>query len=169
MNKSNLQLGISILLSSEDKTSLLARQIADSSSTGTTILLSGEIGAGKTFFARKYIQKLLSKHGIIEDIPSPTYTLVQTYQTPDSEIWHADLYRLPSTDDITELGLSEAFGNEICIVEWPEKLKNYLPTNAIYINFKYHSDTTRICNIMCHDEEIMNGLKLIIKKFKNEL
>ena len=78
MNESKLQLGTSILLSSEDKTSLLARQIADSSLAGTTILLYGEIGAGKTFFARKYIQKLLSKYGIIEDIPSPTYTLVQT-------------------------------------------------------------------------------------------
>ena len=168
MNESKLQLGTSILLSSEDKTSLLARQIADSSPAGTTILLYGEIGAGKTFFARKYIQKLLSKYGIIEDIPSPTYTLVQTYQTPETEIWHADLYRLNSTDDLTELGLSEAFGNEICIVEWPEKLKNYLPLNAIYINFKYHSDTSRICNIMCHDEKIMIDLKLIIKKFKNE-
>jgi len=168
MNESNLQLGTSILLPSEDKTSLLARKIADISSTSTTILLYGEIGAGKTFFARKYIQQLLSKYGIIEDVPSPTYTLVQTYQTPSSEIWHADLYRLLSTDDLTELGLSEAFGNEICIVEWPEKLKNYLPVNAIHINFKYHSDNSRICNIMCKDKKIMNGLKFISKSFKNE-
>ena len=97
------------------------------------VLLSGEIGAGKSYFARSLIQ---FSQDIAEDVPSPTFTLVQTYSTQIGEIWHADLYRLGDTDEIIELGLAEAFHEAICLVEWPEILGSLTPKDALTLMFK---------------------------------
>ncbi len=86
---------------------------------GDTVLLSGPIGAGKTHLARAIIGALLDHD---EEIPSPTYTLVQTYHGALSEIWHADLYRLADSSELVELGLDEAMEQAIVIVEWPDRL-----------------------------------------------
>ena len=75
-----------------------------------TLLLKGEIGAGKSYFSRKLIQ---SQQIFPEEVPSPTFTLVQTYETKVGEIWHVDLYRLTHADGLIELGLSEAFEDKI--------------------------------------------------------
>ncbi len=100
---------------------------------GDVLLLEGEIGAGKTHFARSLILSLLAAH---EDIPSPTFTLVQTYDGPACEIWHADLYRLTSPDEIVELGLTDAFEDAICLVEWPDRLADLAPTSALTLAFE---------------------------------
>jgi tRNA threonylcarbamoyladenosine biosynthesis protein TsaE len=97
-------------------------------SPGDTILLEGDVGAGKTHFARSLIQSLLE---MPEDVPSPTFTLVQTYDTSRGEIWHTDLYRLTSTQEIEELGLAEAFDEAICLVEWPDRLGDWQPESAL--------------------------------------
>lgn len=110
---------------------------------GDTVLLEGEVGAGKTHFARALIQSLLPEP---EDVPSPTFTLVQTYATELAEIWHADLYRLTSTQEIEELGLTEAFESDICLVEWPDRLGPLIPTDALTLSFAAadHDDARRI-------------------------
>ena len=108
-----------IWLDSADETARLATRIGAGLVPGDCLLLTGPIGAGKTHFARHLIQSLLSQP---EDIPSPTYTLVQTYDTAAGELWHADLYRLASPDEIEELGLAQAFDQAICLIEWAEKL-----------------------------------------------
>jgi tRNA threonylcarbamoyladenosine biosynthesis protein TsaE len=95
-------------------------------------LLSGPVGAGKTHFARHLIQSLLAE---TEDVPSPTFTLVQTYETRAGLLWHADLYRITSTHEIEELGLAEAFGNNICVVEWPDRLGELSPPDALSLAF----------------------------------
>lgn len=119
--------------SSPEETADLARQIAPQLKSGDCILLSGHIGGGKTHFARALIQSLLE---VPEDVPSPTFTLVQTYPTPEFEIWHCDLYRLSHPDEVFELGLIEAFENAVCLVEWPDRLGDLAPSSALSLEFK---------------------------------
>lgn len=100
---------------------------------GDTVLLQGDIGAGKSFFARALIQSL---QDIPEDVPSPTFTLVQTYETRAGEIWHADLYRLSDPNEAEELGLAEAFETAICLIEWPDRLAGLTPETAVTLSFE---------------------------------
>ena len=124
---------ISITLSSEDETARLAHTLAPHLRGGDVILLEGSIGAGKSFFARNLILSLLE---IPEDIPSPTFTLVQTYEAPKFEIWHCDLYRLTSPYEAQELGLEDAFETALCLIEWPDRLGNLTPPDALLFNLK---------------------------------
>lgn len=112
------------------ETCALAQALGLRLAPGDCLLLEGEVGAGKTHFARCLIQALLD---IPEDVPSPTYTLVQTYPGRHGEIWHADLYRLSDITEIEELGLLEAFETAICLVEWPDRLGDLTPPNALVL------------------------------------
>lgn len=116
-------------------TSALAVRIAPHLKPGHVLLLSGEIGAGKTHFARALIQSRLAAFGRVEDVPSPTFTLVQVYALDDAEIWHSDLYRLTCPDEAIELGLDEAFETAICLIEWPDRLGPYRPKSALTLQF----------------------------------
>ncbi|MBU2980359.1 tRNA (adenosine(37)-N6)-threonylcarbamoyltransferase complex ATPase subunit type 1 TsaE [Lentibacter algarum] len=122
-----------ITLSSPEDTALFARQLAAKLAPGDVVLLSGGIGAGKTHFARSVIQSLLL---VPEDVPSPTFTLVQTYDTIKGELWHADLYRLNDPSELVELGLTDAFEDAVCLVEWPDRLGSITPQNAVHLTFK---------------------------------
>lgn len=130
----------SALLSSDTATAALAARLAARVGPGDTILLTGPIGAGKTHFARALIQARLAAAGIGEDVPSPTFTLVQTYSDGETEIWHADLYRLTSADEIVELGLEEAFGTAVVLVEWPDRLGDLAPPSALSVGFEMLED-----------------------------
>lgn len=122
-------------LPDEEATVALARRLRPMLRPGDVIALSGPIGAGKTAFARALIQDALAEDGRREDVPSPSFTLVQTYDTPQGEIWHADLYRLSGPRDTDELGLAEAFETAICLVEWPDRLGPDLPARALALRF----------------------------------
>lgn len=102
-----------------DLTACLARVMAAVLVPGQTVALQGPVGAGKTHFARAFIR---ARQGdLAEDVPSPTFTLVQTYADPlGTEIWHADLYRLTHPDELVELGLDEAMRDSIVLIEWPD-------------------------------------------------
>lgn len=120
-----------------EDTNALARRMANAITAPAVLLLEGDIGAGKSAFARAFIRAA----GVTEqDIPSPTFTLVQTYETSEQEIWHSDLYRLTHTDEVEELGLLAAFDTAICLVEWPEKLGEDTPENALHIAFSPKGD-----------------------------
>ncbi|MCF2871501.1 tRNA (adenosine(37)-N6)-threonylcarbamoyltransferase complex ATPase subunit type 1 TsaE [Octadecabacter sp. G9-8] len=117
-------------LSTEDDTALLGQTLARFAKAGDCILLRGHIGAGKSALARAFIRERL---GADTEVPSPTFTLVQVYDLPHIEIWHADLYRLTDTQEAVELGLTDAFDTEICLIEWPEILGDLVPENALNI------------------------------------
>ena len=120
-----------IHLPDADATAALAAQLGPKLSMGDVILLNGPVGAGKTHFARALIQSILTQ---AEDVPSPTFTLVQTYDTTQGQLWHSDLYRISSDIEIDELGLLEAFETAICLVEWPDRLGPVRPETALTID-----------------------------------
>ncbi len=119
-----------LFLPDDTATTRLGGMLAGLVRSGDTVLLHGPVGAGKTHVARALIQSLLGRG---EQVPSPTFTLVQTYETPKGEVWHADLYRLSHRDELTELGLEDALGRAICLVEWPERLGPLAPADALHL------------------------------------
>lgn len=121
---------LTIDLPDEEATSALGIRLAPLLRAGDTVLLEGPIGAGKSHLARALIRARL---GRMEDVPSPTFTLVQTYDS-DPDIWHADLYRLTHPDEVLELGLDDAFSTAICLVEWPDRLGSHLPPHPLYLS-----------------------------------
>ena len=122
-------------LSDAEATTALAQRLAPRLRAGDVLLLQGPIGAGKTHFARALIQSLLATEGRAEDVPSPTFTLVQTYAAAGMEIWHADLYRLTSPAEAEELGLEDALAEALCLIEWPDRLGSLAPANALTLDF----------------------------------
>lgn len=130
---------ICLSLPSDDDTARLGRWFADRLRAGDVVALEGPIGAGKTHFSRALIRARL---GYDEDVPSPTFTLIQTYEA-DVEIWHADLYRLTHPDEVLELGLDEAFRTAICLIEWPERMGDALPADAIRLRLVPTGDSRR--------------------------
>ncbi|RJE81993.1 tRNA (adenosine(37)-N6)-threonylcarbamoyltransferase complex ATPase subunit type 1 TsaE [Paracoccus onubensis] len=129
------------LIADDALTALVARLLAAVARPGQTILLDGPVGAGKTHFARAFIRARQGE--MAEDVPSPTFTLVQTYDDPKgTEIWHADLYRLTDPSELDELGLDEAQENAICLIEWPDRLEA-LPEDALTVSIRMHDDPER--------------------------
>ena len=124
-------------LSSEDDTAQLGETLAKYAQAGDCFLLRGQIGAGKSALARAFIRSLL---GPETEVPSPTFTLVQTYDYRDVEIWHADLYRLSDTQEAVELGLTDAMADQICLIEWPELMDGLAPETALNIELEVASD-----------------------------
>lgn len=122
-----------LTLDDPEETRRFAARIAARLRPGDTLLLEGDIGAGKTHFARSLIQTIQLGP---EDVPSPTFTLIQSYDTKRGEIVHADLYRLSGSGDIVELGLLDAFGVQICLVEWPDRLGADAPAAALTLRFE---------------------------------
>ncbi|MGI9367304.1 MAG: tRNA (adenosine(37)-N6)-threonylcarbamoyltransferase complex ATPase subunit type 1 TsaE [Ruegeria sp.] len=126
-----------ISLNSPEETAATAARVGAILRPGDCLLLDGAIGSGKTHFARSLIQSLMRAP---EDVPSPTFTLVQTYDTTAGEIWHSDLYRLGSILEIEELGLAEALETAICLIEWPQKLGVLAPKSALSLKFALDPD-----------------------------
>ena len=124
---------LTLCLETPDQTARLAERVGAHLRAGDCLLLDGPVGAGKTHFARHLIWSLMP---VPEDVPSPTFTLIQTYDTSVGELWHADLYRLTSLDEIEELGLVQAFDHAICLVEWPQLLGPLTPATALTLKFQ---------------------------------
>ncbi|OWJ80640.1 tRNA (adenosine(37)-N6)-threonylcarbamoyltransferase complex ATPase subunit type 1 TsaE [Haematobacter genomosp. 1] len=120
-------------LAGPEATDALARLMEPLLRPGDVLLLDGSVGAGKSHFARALIR---ARHGAETEVPSPTFTLVQTYGAEGDEIWHSDLYRLSQPDEIVELGLEDAFTTAITLVEWPDRLGSLTPEGALTLAFR---------------------------------
>ena len=115
-------------------TQLFAARLAAIARPGDVIALTGDLGMGKTAFARGFINGLAARHGLpMEEVPSPTFTLVQTYPMPDFMLYHIDLYRLERPEEALELGIEEAFDGNVTLIEWPDRLGFLLPAERLDI------------------------------------
>lgn len=121
---------ITIELAGLKATRELAQNLARVAKPGDVIALSGDLGTGKTTFARDFIRALTDPE---EDVPSPTFTLVQTYEGDSGEIWHFDMYRLERPEEVFELGLEDALVDGISLIEWPDRMGTYIPRDRLDI------------------------------------
>jgi len=115
----------SMSLPDESATERLGATLAERLRVGDVVGLKGELGAGKTTLARAIIRAAAGDRELI--VPSPTFTLVEVYETPRGSFWHFDLYRLEAAEQVYELGWEEALAEGIALVEWPERLGKLLP------------------------------------------
>ncbi len=136
-----------MLLDCVSATDALAGRLAQLAEVGDIIGLAGDLGAGKTTFARAFIR---ARIGPVE-VPSPTFTLVQMYENGGAPVWHFDLYRLENSKEIYELGIEEAFDNAICLIEWPEKMAGNEPPDWLEIRLTAGgSETSRRAAFTSH-------------------
>jgi tRNA threonylcarbamoyladenosine biosynthesis protein TsaE len=124
-------------------TQALGARIAGGLRVGDAVALQGDLGAGKTTLARAILEGL----GVTEDVPSPTFTLVQQYETPKLAVRHYDFYRIEDPSELNELGLDEALDEGAVLIEWPEKAPNVLPPDALHIKLTITSDRSRNAHI----------------------
>src|SRR5581483_4174459 len=113
----------SVQLPNEQATVRFAADIACALEPGDLITLSGDLGAGKTTFARALIRYLAGDPKV--EVPSPTFTLIQTYEVPRFTVVHADLYRLSGTAELAELGFDDLPDNAVVLVEWPDRAAGF--------------------------------------------
>jgi len=130
---------ISLSLPDLEATAALARRWVPLLKTGDCLALYGPLGAGKTAFARALIESF----GVTGEIPSPTFTLLQTYETMQMTLFHFDLYRLKNAHELEELGWDDALTSGVTIVEWPERAGNFLPYARFSLRFFFNEDGSR--------------------------
>lgn len=135
-----------IALSDADATAALGARLAGLLAVGDAVCLFGDLGAGKSTLARGLIRALTSPD---EDVPSPTFTLVQTYDGPAFSIAHFDLYRLTSAAEAYEIGVDEALDDGCAIIEWPERLEGDLPGDRLDIELSVNG-VARSARIVPH-------------------
>jgi len=120
-------------------TQALGARIAAALSVGDAVALEGDLGAGKTTLARAILHSL----GVTEEVPSPTFTLVQCYETPKLNVRHYDLYRIEKPEEVEELGLDEALDDGAALIEWPERALAGLPADRLHIAMAMTNGTRR--------------------------
>ncbi|MGN6514452.1 MAG: tRNA (adenosine(37)-N6)-threonylcarbamoyltransferase complex ATPase subunit type 1 TsaE [Rhizomicrobium sp.] len=124
-------------------TQTLGARIAAGLQVGDAVALEGDLGAGKTTLARAILESL----GVTEDVPSPTFTLVQQYETPRLPVRHYDFYRIEEPSELNELGLDEALDEGAALIEWPETAPNAIPPDALHIKLTITGDRSRNAHI----------------------
>ena len=142
---------------SEDETKNFAFNLASKLNVGDIIVLSGDLGSGKT----KFTEGFLKYFNLENEISSPTFTIVNEYKNKDINIYHFDVYRLEDSEEFYAIGGEEYFNSGICIIEWGELIKDVLPNDYIHISFDRDNsdDNTRILNIQTHGTKFDNILK----------
>lgn len=136
---------LSLRLETEAATAALAHSLAALAQPRDCLCLTGDLGAGKTAFARAFIQARAALEGapaLAAEVPSPTFTLVQIYDLPSGAVWHFDLYRVSNPEEIWELGFEEALAAGLLLIEWPERLGRLKPTDHLGLRL-FHDQTSQ--------------------------
>jgi tRNA threonylcarbamoyladenosine biosynthesis protein TsaE len=121
-------------LANEAQTVAFAEKLAALATEGDVFALAGDLGTGKSVFARAFIT---ARNGLPLEVPSPTFTLVQPYELESGTIYHFDLYRLNTPEEALELGLEDAFASGITLIEWPDRANGLLPSDHMEIHLAY--------------------------------
>lgn len=135
VSESSLVHTLGLDLPDEAATAALAARLAARARPGDVFGLAGDLGSGKTALARAFIRARLQSPD--EDVPSPTFTLVQTYGEGANAIQHVDLYRLKSPEEALALGIEDAFAESISLIEWPERLGEIIPPDRLDITLSH--------------------------------
>lgn len=141
----------SLICKNENETREFAKNLASILKKGDVIVLSGELGAGKT----KFVEGILEHFNLQEEISSPTFTIVNEYKNDEINIYHFDLYRLSDIYEFENIGGEEYFNKGICIFEWGELIEDILPNDYIKIKFERigNEDNYRKLNIETFGEK----------------
>ena len=125
-----------LVSNNEADTMNIAKKLANNLKKGDVVVLTGELGSGKT----KFVEGFLSYFGLENEISSPTFTIVNEYKNNVSNIFHFDVYRLSDVSEFYEIGGDEYFNKGICLIEWGELIKDALPKNYIHLFFEKDID-----------------------------
>jgi tRNA threonylcarbamoyl adenosine modification protein YjeE len=160
----------SLELPDEEATLRFMRDIAAALEPGDLITLSGDLGAGKTTFARALIRHLAGDENI--EVPSPTFTLVQTYELPNAAVVHADLYRVGDASELAELGFEDFPEDAIVLLEWPNRAADMLPPDRLDIAFTIdprRGETFRQVNVTGHGSFALRVTRMLaLREFLHE-
>lgn len=133
-----------IILGNEQDSINLAIKLAQSLGKGDIVTFTGDLGCGKTFLCRQIIQFFCGSN---INVISPTFNLLQTYQSKDFTIYHFDLYRLKSPEEVYELGIEDGLENNLCLIEWPELVEHLLPRPIIKVSLEINKNNQRVGDI----------------------
>ena len=150
---------------------LIAKRFSEILEIGDILLLKGSIGSGKSFFARSIISEYFNISKVYEDIPSPSFSLVQTYDNIKPKVCHVDLYRMSFSSELEEIGLDNIYENFVTIIEWPERLGTKKPNRYINIRFMYDKNVSderhlKICLIGIESKKIFKWLQDLRKDYE---
>ncbi len=148
---------------SSNDTINIAKSLAKSLSSGDTVVLTGELGSGKT----KFTEGFLSYFGLENEISSPTFNIVNEYSKNSVNIYHFDVYRLSDIEEFYAIGGEEYFEKGICLIEWGELIENALPLEYIHISFEKNNDDPNLRLLKL--EALGNKYEIILDKLKEEL
>ena len=141
----------------ENETKKIASTLASKLKHGDIIVLSGDLGSGKT----KFTEGFLSYWGLDDEISSPTFTIVNEHNKDNTNIYHFDVYRLEDLDEFYAIGGTEYFSNGICVIEWGELIEDALPQNYIKVIFSKDEkdDSIRYLNFEAYGENLETVIK----------
>lgn len=123
-----------VAVSDQNGTEALAATLASTAKAGDVILMHGTLGMGKSAFCRAFVRAVANNPH--EEVPSPTFTLVQIYELDPLPVWHFDLYRLSDPEEVHELDIEDAFADAISLIEWPDRLEYLTPENRLDIHIE---------------------------------
>ena len=147
---------------SESETMALAFNLASKLHIGDVVVLTGDLGSGKT----KFVEGFLKFFNLDKEISSPTFTIVNEYRKNDTNIYHFDVYRLSSIDEFYAIGGEQYFDNGICIIEWGEIIKDALPSSYIHLSFERDliNENKRIINIEAVGNKYTNLVRKVYER-----